>query len=45
MPTHAALEVGYEEEAGGLDGLYDKDDLQTNALLERGCAISIEKIF
>ncbi len=34
VPTHAALEVGDEEEAGRLDGLYDKHALQTNALLE-----------
>ncbi len=45
VPTHAALEVGDEKEAFGLDGLYDKDALQTNALTERGSAIFIETIF
>jgi hypothetical protein len=45
VPTDAALEVGNEEEAGGLDGLYDKHALETNVLLERDCAIFIETIF
>ncbi len=45
MPTDAALVVGDEEEADGLDGLYDKYALQTTALLERGCAIFIGTIF
>ncbi len=34
VPTQAALEVGDEEEAGGLDGLYDKHALQTTVMLE-----------
>jgi hypothetical protein len=38
VPTHAALVVGDEEEAGGLDGLYDKYSLQKIVLLERGRA-------